>query len=267
LDRDQALSADLRKEENFKDAQRRPNYAGPSNRALQQQSNNIYQNAQPAPAPEQKQDVPAFAESDKLAAAAPPPKVQPAPPQPAAAARAKAANAPAQDSGAVVGGVKEKKALVDRQNAEITAVTSQNETVIVTGDAAVLATSMTQISGARILPVPGTKIIWKIDDDGRVRRTNDLGDSWKVQDTGTSATLFSGSAPSEKVCWLVGTFGTVLVTIDAGAHWTKATVPINSTIDRIDATDGRHAVVTLQSSTVQFETFDGGQNWSLVKKK
>src|SRR5262249_33825269 len=111
------------------------------------------------------------------------------------------------------------------------------------------------------------RIVWRIEPDGRIRRTVDAGESWKDQDTGVSATLFSGSAPSGKVCWLVGTFGTVLLTTDGGAHWRKATPPINLTIDRIEATDARHAVVTLQSSTVQFETFDAGQTWSLVKKK
>src|SRR5262249_31956150 len=132
----------------------------------------------------------------------------------------------------VLGG---KRPRQEKKN-EFQASESAMQAVEVTGSsAAVLDASMLQASGPRILPVPGTKVLWKIDDDGRVRRTSDLGENWKLQDTGVNATLLSGAATSEAVCWLVGRFGTVLLTTDSGAHWTKLTVPINSTIDRIEA--------------------------------
>src|SRR5262249_51717768 len=144
-----------------------------------------------------------------------------------------------------VGGVA-KRSRKEKQdvNAENAPLAAETQSVSVTGEAnAIVTAGLVQTAGPRILPVPGTRAIWKIDETGRVQRSSDLGESWKVQDTGVNATLLSGSAPSEKVCWLVGTFGTVLVTLDSGAHWTKVAVPINSTIDRVEATDARHAVV------------------------
>jgi len=272
LERDQAAS-DFRKEEALKDAQRGRYAVGASRHSQQQQSSNAIQQEpsldelqkQPAKSSaDLKQDAPAFDDSDKLVTPTP------APTSRALAKPAAPAAAPAPHPGVVAGGVAGKKKARDQaqeESAERSAVAAELQTVVVTGEAnAVLAGSMTT-SGPRVLAVPGTRIIWKIDEAGHVQRSSDLGVTWKVQDTGVNAALLSGSAPSEKVCWLVGTFGTVLLTTDSGAHWTKLTLPINSTIDRIEATDARHAVVTLQSSTVQFETFDGGQTWSLVKKK
>jgi hypothetical protein len=281
LERDQRAS-DLRKEETLKDAQRGRYAAGHADRALQQQSNNAIQQEpsldelrkQPAKSSaDLKQDAPAFDDSDKLATPPPAPRsralAKPAAPAPAPAPPPAP---PGSVPGDVVGGIAGKKAKVRDQasaeSAELSAAAAERQTVVVTGESsALIAASMAQIGGPRVLPVPGTRIIWKIDEAGHVQRTSDLGTTWKVQDTGVNATLLSGSAPSEKVCWLVGTFGTVLLTMDSGAHWSKLSLPINSTIDRIEASDARHAVVTLQSSTVQFETFDGGQTWSLVKKK
>jgi hypothetical protein len=257
ISRDQALSSDLRKVAPLEERSRTGKAVGPTNRALQQQSNNdVYQ---VVPAPELKQEEPRL---DKLAAAAPAPsRPLPAPPPPASAGYISTAPVP-DDTG---GFAKKSK----RQQADNKTDAFEPQTVIVTGEAALLTATMSvsQIGGQRVLPAAGGKIIWRIEADGRVRRSSDAGDSWKDQDTGVSATLFSGSAPSEKVCWLVGTFGTVLLTTDGGIHWTKVTAPINLTIDRIEATDALHAVVTLQSSTVQFETFDAGQTWSLRKKK
>jgi hypothetical protein len=149
-------------------------------------------------------------------------------------------------------------------------VAAQNQTVSVSGEASAMletSTALIGTTGPRIFPVPGAQIIWKIDEDGRVRRSSDLGATWLLQDTGVNATLLSGAAPSEKVCWLVGTFGTVLLTTDGGAHWTRHTLPVTAPADRITAFDAQHAIVTLRASTVQFETFDAGQTWSLVKKK
>jgi len=164
--------------------------------------------------------------------------------------------------------------VVPIQSEAAQAVPSQNETVMVTSDGAnantllsANAAGLVGGTGSRVIPVPGTKVIWKIEPDGRLRRTANLGDSWQLQNVGVNATLLSGSAPSEKVCWLVGTFGTVLVTTDAGAHWTKRSLPVSSSVDRIIAFDAQHAVASLQSTTITFETFDNGQTWTLLAKK
>lgn len=263
--RDQALTSDLRKVAPLQD-RARVGAVGPSNRALQQQQSNNYAYQTPPP-PDLKQETPK--ELDRLAAAAPPPAPPPAPhraAQPSAAPPVSAGYVSSTAAPEQAGAFAKKR---ERQESDDKSAVVEPLTVIVTGEAALLTATMSvsQVGGQRVLPAPGSKIIWRIEPDGRVRRSSDAGDSWKDQDTGVSATLFSGSAPSEKVCWLVGTFGTVLLTTDGGIHWNKVTAPINLTIDRIEATDAYHAIVTLQSSTVQFETFDAGQSWSLRKKK
>lgn len=206
-----------------------------------------------------QQDVQGIAGGDKLDKAAGAaggvihPAAAPAAPAPGAYAR--------RDSG------KKERA----ESKDKAAAAAQTETVTVNSEpAAMLDTNTVSLvvsGGPRFLPVPGTQVIWKIDDDGRVRRSSDLGDTWQLQDVGVNATLLSGTAPSEKVCWLVGTFGTVLLTTDSGAHWARHTLPVSAPADRITAFDAQHAVVTLRASNTQFETFDGGQTWSLVKKK
>jgi hypothetical protein len=268
FDRDQTLS-DLRKRDALKDSVNAKSHVGPSNSALQQQSNAM--NYATADGNDLKQDAPVLNGAAGVSGGAVAGK-PPAVPLPKALPPTSEFRAPAPAAPPVLARQKSaaKKELRD-QTANQPEVTEQSQTVVVTADAgAVLSTSqamLVEATPSRIIPVPGTKVIWKIEDDGRVRRTANLGDSWQPQNLGVNATMLSGSAPSEKVCWLVGTFGTVLVTTDAGAHWTKSSVPIASSVDRITAFDAQHAVVTLQSTNVQFETFDNGQTWRLVAKK
>src|ERR1700730_3058932 len=49
--------------------------------------------------------------------------------------------------------------------------------------------------------------------------------SWVMQDSGTSAGLRGIYSVDGKVAWASGTEGTVLKTVDGGAHWTKCAVP------------------------------------------
>jgi hypothetical protein len=259
LDRDlreQDLS-DLRKRAPLKDAfnSKAP---GPSNR-VQQQSNaaNYQYQASADPNETLKQDAPAYDSAGARVVAAPPPAV----PKPATAAPTVAGYS---------GGADKKKSELQEEKALETQASTAAQTVTVDGSLSVLSTASSEFAGLasnRVIPVPGTKVIWRIEDDGRVRRSTNLGETWKVQHTGVNTAVLSGSAPSEKVCWLAGAFGTVAVTEDAGTHWTRHSLPIASPIDRIIAFDAQHAIVTLQSTNIQFETFDSGETWTRLTKK
>jgi hypothetical protein len=259
FDRDRQLSSDLRKLAPPKDSFRNKTQVGPSNR-VQQQSNALDDQADVPK--DLKQDRRTFDSSADLSAAAPPPK--------APAAKAPASPPATGVAGGAFEGAQKKKESQE-EKVLMPDVSALNQTVEVTGKSAEVISASTAeliaLTSPRVIPVPGTKVIWRIDDDGRVRRTSNLGDSWKVQNLGVNATVLSGSAPSEKVCWLVGTFGTVLLTSDAGAHWTKHSLPVSVPADRITAFDALHAVVSLQSTNTQFETFDAGQTWTLLTKK
>ena len=267
FDRDQALS-DLRKRETLKDSAKTKNQIGPSNRALQQQSDVSNYNA--IDGADLKQDAPRLVGAAGVSGGAAAGKPVAAPP-PKALSPAYTFTAPAAAPPALSRQKSPAKKELPEEKVASSLASDENQTVVVTAEAgAALSTSQAMLVArvpSRVIPVPGSSVIWKIEEDGRVRRTANLGDSWQPQDLGVNAAMLSGSAPSEKVCWLVGTFGTVFVTIDAGAHWTKRTVPIASSVDRVTAFDAQHALVAIQSTNIQFETFDNGQTWTLVTKK
>jgi photosystem II stability/assembly factor-like uncharacterized protein len=74
--------------------------------------------------------------------------------------------------------------------------------------------------------------------------------------------LTAGSAPSEKVCWIVGRAGTILLTSDAGSHWAILHSPLDEDLGGVRATDARHATIWNLSNTKVFETADGGFSWN-----
>jgi photosystem II stability/assembly factor-like uncharacterized protein len=73
--------------------------------------------------------------------------------------------------------------------------------------------------------------------------------------------LTAGSAPSEKVCWIVGRAGTILLTTDAGAHWALLHSPLEEDLGRVRATDALQATIWNLDNTKVFETADGGVTW------
>jgi hypothetical protein len=113
---------------------------------------------------------------------------------------------------------------------------------------------------------PGGKSIWNIGRNGSVRHSSDAGKTWHPQNTGVNAVLLAGSAPSDQVCWLAGTFGTVLLTTDGGVHWMRLAAPVSVPIAEITASDAISAVITLESSRLRFATYNGGQSWTMLKE-
>jgi len=71
--------------------------------------------------------------------------------------------------------------------------------------------------------------------------------------------LLAGSAPSDKVCWIVGRAGTILRTADGGAHWVKVRPPIVDDFASVFAVDARQATVSPAQGT--YQTMDGGATW------
>ena len=89
---------------------------------------------------------------------------------------------------------------------------------------------------------------------------------WQPQSSPTDAELRGLSVVSASVVWASGQRGTVLHTLDGGAHWTRDTIPGASTLDlrAIAATSATtaHAISIGDSSRV-YRTTDGGRTWSL----
>jgi Photosynthesis system II assembly factor YCF48 len=120
----------------------------------------------------------------------------------------------------------------------------------------------------RIFPENGN-VIWRIGHGGKIEKSTDS-ETWQKQESGVTSDLLAGSAPSNDVCWISGTNGTILRTTDGGAHWTRVTSPTleaNVTPDwtSVAATDASHATVTMRDGTA-FVTNDGGGTWAVVRQ-
>jgi hypothetical protein len=117
------------------------------------------------------------------------------------------------------------------------------------------------ISNPRLIPVPGSKLIWRVGRSGLIEFSSDSGASWSRQMSGALTDLITGSAPSDQVCWIVGRAGTVLLTTDAGAHWKLLSAPMPDDLGGVQASDALHARVWNSLNTKSFETSDGGVTW------
>jgi photosystem II stability/assembly factor-like uncharacterized protein len=98
---------------------------------------------------------------------------------------------------------------------------------------------------------------------------------WQMQDSGTAASLRSIDSVDGTVAWASGSDGTVLKTIDGGAHWQKCPVPDvatdGSTLDfrGVEAWDSASAIVMSSGpgdKSRLYKTVDGCSTWTLLFK-
>jgi hypothetical protein len=96
---------------------------------------------------------------------------------------------------------------------------------------------------------------------------------WLMEESGTSAGLRGIDSVDGKVAWASGTGGTVLRTIDGGAHWTQCAVPDGArdgaTLDfrGVQAWDAQTAMVMASGPGVKsrlYKTRDGCRTWVLL---
>jgi hypothetical protein len=109
-------------------------------------------------------------------------------------------------------------------------------------------------------PIPSVK--WRITAAGFVERSEDGGKTWIGQEPDPAAHLIAGSAPTDKVCWLVGKEGIVLVTKDA-MNWKKVPPPVEEDITSVSAKSAAAATVTTSDGR-RFTTKNEGKKWKPV---
>jgi len=115
-------------------------------------------------------------------------------------------------------------------------------------------------STGEIILTPNPKLLWRIAQGGYVERTQDGGVSWQAQLPETGAQLTAGSAPSEKICWLVGPGGVILLTTNA-KDWKRIPPPVSADFVAITAGGVSSATVTTADGR-KFATADAGVHWS-----
>jgi len=96
---------------------------------------------------------------------------------------------------------------------------------------------------------------------------------WQMQDSGTTAGLRGIDSVDGTVAWASGTGGTVLKTIDGGAHWQKCAIPDAATdgatldIRGVQAWDANTAIVMTSGpgdKSRLYKTKNGCHSWELI---
>jgi hypothetical protein len=134
----------------------------------------------------------------------------------------------------------------------------------VSGFHASTSAKVVTLSNPRLIPAPGSTVIWRAGRAGLLERSEDGGSSWSRQSSGVLVDLLTGAALSDKVCWVVGRVGAILLTTDGGAHWKTVASPLSEDLGGIHATDALHATIGNAKSTRTFVTSDGGATWKPV---
>jgi photosystem II stability/assembly factor-like uncharacterized protein len=98
---------------------------------------------------------------------------------------------------------------------------------------------------------------------------------WQMQESGTTASLRGIDSVDGTIAWASGTGGTVLKTLDGGAHWTECAIPDaakdGATLDfrGVQAWDATTAIVMASGPGDRsrlYKTTDGCRNWALIFK-
>jgi hypothetical protein len=120
-----------------------------------------------------------------------------------------------------------------------------------------------EISSERIIPTPDPKILWRIASGGFIERSEDAGATWNGTLPRSNAHFVAGSAPSAKVCWLVGDDGIILLTRDA-VNWQTIPPPVREDFVAVSARNGSSAMVTTAAGD-KFATINQGESWTPAK--
>ena len=109
------------------------------------------------------------------------------------------------------------------------------------------------------LDFDGDKRGWIVGSNGRILHTDDGGETWTLQTSGTTAALYHVDFRGERG-WVVGERGTILRTMDGGVTWRAVRSPTKATLLSVQFVSddegwavGRGGVI-LRSDT-------GGDNW------
>jgi hypothetical protein len=120
-----------------------------------------------------------------------------------------------------------------------------------------------QRSESTIIQTPDPKVMWRIAGGNFVERTQDGGASWHGQVADPDVLLTSGSAPTTKICWLVGKAGMILITKDT-MHWKRIPPPVPADFVAINAKNGSSSTVVAADGQ-KFSTDNEGKKWIPVR--
>jgi Photosynthesis system II assembly factor YCF48 len=115
-----------------------------------------------------------------------------------------------------------------------------------------------------VIPTPDASIMWRVAGAHEIQLSRDVGATWRPQLTETNVRLITGSAPSPKICWVVGRGGTILRTVD-GENWETVKSPTKLDLTGVAAQNADVATITASDGS-NYETKNGGAKWKHIKK-
>lgn len=118
-------------------------------------------------------------------------------------------------------------------------------------------------STEKIIHSPDASVMWRISSSNFVELSRDGGVTWNGSRLDSNVHLLAGTAPTRKVCWLVGLNGAIFTTRD-GHTWKKVTPPANLDFVSVTAKDDGSADITASDGRV-FATDNGGKIWRSVQ--
>ena len=108
---------------------------------------------------------------------------------------------------------------------------------------------------------------WICGENGIVRKTSDGGNSWKLQETGTSVTFWDILFLDKNTGWVCGFENTILKTKDGGETWIDVSPSAENASQIITEIEFFDETTGWASSNYGriYKTTDGGDNWEIKK--
>lgn len=110
---------------------------------------------------------------------------------------------------------------------------------------------------------PDGKSGWIVGEEGTALHTDDGGETWSRQDSGTNKNLLKVTAIDSQTAFAVGADGAIVHTTDGGAHWKIASSPKMITLFDIVFPEKNVGWIAGEFSAI-LGTTDGGQTWTLA---
>jgi photosystem II stability/assembly factor-like uncharacterized protein len=116
-----------------------------------------------------------------------------------------------------------------------------------------------------------TRTGWAIGDAGTILRTDDAGDTWTSQVSGTDGTLLFAHFLDASHGWIIGIrsgpgspiYPILLATSDGGASWQPQDPATTDLLYCVRFTDAQHGWLAGENGTMR-STDDGGRTWQVV---